>query len=103
MDRVIQQAILQELTPMFDPYFSESSFGFRPGRSAHGAVRQVRDYAKEGYRVAVDLEKFFDRVNHDVLMVRVARRVKDKRVLKLIGRYLRCGVCGNSDAQPARW
>lgn len=93
-DRVIQQAILQELTPLFDPEFSESSYGFRPGRSAHQAVRQVRDYAMEGCRVVVDLdlEKFFDRVNHDVLMVRVAQRVKDKRVLKLIGRYLRCGV-----------
>jgi RNA-directed DNA polymerase len=98
-DRVIQQAILQVLNPLFDPAFSESSFGFRPGRSAHGAVRQVRDYGQQGYRVAVDLdlEKFFDRVNHDLLMSRVARKVKDKRVLKLIGRYLRCGVCENGE------
>jgi len=75
VDRVIQQAIGQVLTPIFDPGFSESSFGFRPGRSAHGAVRQVQRFIGEGYRFAVDLdlEKFFDRVNHDVLMARVAR------------------------------
>jgi len=102
LDRLIQQAILQKLTPLFDPHFSESSYGFRPGRSAHGAVRQVRDHATEGYRVVVDLdlEKFFDQVNHDVLMVRVARRVRDKRVLKLIGRYLRCGVEVEGQIQP---
>jgi RNA-directed DNA polymerase len=102
LDRLIQQAILQELTPLFDPHFSESSYGFRPGRSAHGAVRQVRNYAMEGYRTAVDLdlEKFFDRVSHDVLMVRVARRVKDKRVLKLIANYLRCGVQVEGKIQP---
>jgi RNA-directed DNA polymerase len=94
VDRVIQQAIGQVLTPIFDPGFSESSFGFRPGRSAHGAVRQVQRYIGEGYRFAVDLdlEKFFDRVNHDVLMARVARKVKDKCLLGLIGRYLRSGV-----------
>jgi RNA-directed DNA polymerase len=94
LDRVIQQAVLQVLTPLFDPGFSESSFGFRPGRSAHGAVKQVKRYVKQGYRVAVDLDlaKFFDRVQHDVLMVRVARKVCDRRVLKLIGRYLRAGV-----------
>lgn len=94
VDRVIQQAIGQVLTPIFDPGFSESSFGFRPGRSAHGAVRQVQRTIGEGYRFAVDLdlEKFFDRVNHDVLMARVARKVKDKCLLGLIGRYLRSGV-----------
>ena len=94
VDRVIQQAIGQVLTPIFDPRFSESSFGFRPGRSAHGAVRQVQRYIGEGYRIAVDLdlEKFFDRVNHDVLMARMARKVKDKCLLGLIGRYLRAGV-----------
>jgi RNA-directed DNA polymerase len=94
VDRVIQQAIGQVLTPIFDPEFSESSFGFRPGRSAHGAVRQVQRTIGEGYRFAVDLdlEKFFDRVNHDVLMARVARKVKDKCLLGLIGRYLRAGV-----------
>ena len=94
VDRVIQQAIGQVLTPIFDPAFSESSFGFRPGRSAHGAVRQVQRTIGEGYRIAVDLdlEKFFDRVNHDVLMARMARKVKDKCLLGLIGRYLRAGV-----------
>jgi len=94
VDRVIQQAIGQVLTPIFDPEFSESSFGFRPGRSAHGAVRQVQRHIGEGYRIVVDLdlEKFFDRVNHDVLMARVARKVRDKCLLGLIGRYLRAGV-----------
>lgn len=94
VDRVIQQAIGQVLTPIFDPGFSESSFGFRPGRSAHGAVRQVQRTIGEGYRFAVnlDLEKFFDRVNHDVLMARVARKVGDICLLGLMGRYLRAGV-----------
>jgi RNA-directed DNA polymerase len=94
MDRVIQQAIAQVLGPMFDPGFSETSYGFRPGRSAHDAVNKVREYICEGYRVAVDMDlsKFFDTVNHDVLMQRVARKVRDKSVLRLIGKYLRAGV-----------
>jgi RNA-directed DNA polymerase len=94
LDRVIQQALLQVLTPMFDPTFSESSFGFRPKRSAHGAVKQVKRYIKQGYRMAVDMDlsKFFDRVQHDVLMSRLARKIGDKRVLRLIGRYLRAGA-----------
>jgi RNA-directed DNA polymerase len=94
LDRMIQQAILQVLTPIFDPTFSESSFGFRPGRSAHDAVLQARGHMAAGYRwvVDMDLEKFFDRVNHDVLMARVARRVKDKRVLWLIRQYLTAGM-----------
>ena len=93
-DRVICQAIQQILTPIFDPEFSESSFGFRPRRSAHGALRQVQLYLRQGYRIAVDLdlEKFFDRANHDVLMARVARKVRDNRLLALIGRYLRADV-----------
>ncbi len=89
-----QQAVLQVLTPIFDPEFSDASYGFRPGWSAHDAVYKVREYIKEGYRIAVDMDlsKFFDTVNHDVLMHRVARKIKDKRVLKLIGKYLRAGV-----------
>ena len=86
MDRLIQQAILQVLTPIFDPGFSESSFGFRPRRSAQDAARQVQQFIRNGYRhcVDMDLSKFFDRVQHDVLMVRVARKVQDRRLLQLI-------------------
>jgi len=101
-DRVIQQAIGQVLTPMFDPGFSESSFGFRPRRSAHGAIKQIQRTIKQGYRyvVDVDLSKFFDRVQHDVLMSRVARKVRDKRLLHLIGGYLRAGVMIDGVKQP---
>ena len=97
MDRLIQQALLQVLTPLFDPAFSPSSFGFRPGRRGHDAVRQAQRYVEEGYAwvVDLDLEKFFDRVNHDVLMARVARRIRDKRVLRLIRQYLKAGVLLN--------
>ena len=93
-DRLIQQALLQVLQPMIDPTFSDSSYGFRPGRSAHGAVLQAQRYVQEGYGVVVDvdLEKFFDRVNHDILMERLSRRVSDKRVLRLIRRYLEAGI-----------
>lgn len=101
LDRLIQQAIAQVLVPIFDPGFSDSSYGFRPGRSAQDAIRKARDYIREGYRIAVDLDlsKFFDTVNHDVLMHRVARRVRDKRVLRLIGKYLRAGVVVNGRLQ----
>lgn len=94
MDRMIQQALHQVLTPIFDPTFSEDSYGFRPGRSAHQAVLRAKEHIEAGFRwvVDLDLEKFFDTVQHDVLMARVARRVKDKRVLRLIGRYLRAGM-----------
>lgn len=94
LDRLLQQAILQVLSPQWDATFSESSFGFRPARSAHDATAQAQQYLGEGYTwvVDMDLEKFFDRVNHDVLMSRVARRVKDKRLLKLIRAFLNSGV-----------
>jgi len=94
VDRLIQQAIAQVMGPLFDQAFSASSHGFRPGRSAHGALRQVQGHLQDGYRVAVDLdlEKFFDTVQHDVLMTRVGRKVRDRRLLALIGHYLRAGV-----------
>jgi len=94
LDRLIQQALHQVMQPLFEPEFSESSYGFRPGRNAHQAVKAARGYVAEGRRWAVDLdlEKFFDRVNHDVLMARVVRKVKDERVLKLIRRYLEAGL-----------
>lgn len=94
VDRVIQQAIAQQLGRIFEPTFSEHSFGFRPGRSTHMALLQAREIINDGYTVVVDmdLEKFFDRVNHDILMHLVAREVKDPRVLKLIRRYLNAGV-----------
>jgi len=96
-DRVIQQAITQVLVPVFDPGFSESSYGFRPGRSAHQAVKKVLELINEGYHYAVDIDlaKFFDTVDHDVLMQKVSRRVADKGILKLIGKYLRAGVVVN--------
>lgn len=104
VDRLIQQAILQVLQPIFDPGFSESSFGFRPGRRAHDAVKRVRALIDEGDKwvVDIDLSKFFDTVNHDILMARVARKVKDKRVLRLIGRYLRAGVMVDGRVQSTR-
>ncbi len=97
LDRFLQQAIAQVLTPLFEPLFSPSSYGFRPGRSAHDAMKQTQEYVQAGYEWVVDiaLEKFFDRVNHDMLMARVARMVKDKRVLKLIRAYLNSGVMAN--------
>ena len=94
LDRFIQQSILQVLQPMFDPTFSQHSYGFRPGRSAHQAVCQAQRYIQAGKRVVVDvdLEKFFDRVNHDVLMGRLDKRIEDKRMLGLIRRYLEAGI-----------
>ena len=104
LDRMIQQAIAQVLGPIFDPTFSASSFGYRPGRSAHQAIYQCRGFIQQGYRVAVDMDlsKFFDTVNHDVLMHRVAKRVHDKRVLRLIGKYLRAGVVNKGRLEATR-
>jgi RNA-directed DNA polymerase len=97
LDRFIQQALLQVLQPRLDPTFSNASYGFRPGRRAHDAVRRAQGYVQEGRRfvVDVDLEKFFDRVNHDVLMGRLEQRIADRRVLGLIRRYLDAGVLAN--------
>src|ERR1700691_5262167 len=95
VDRLVQQAILQVLDPIFDPTFSNSSYGFRPGRSPHMALEQAREYvAQEGreFVVDLDLEKFFDRVNHDILMSRVARRIGDKRLLLIVRRFLQAGM-----------
>jgi len=97
LDRFIQQSILQVLQPMFDPTFSQHSFGFRPRRNAHQAVCEAQEYIQAGKRVVVDvdLEKFFDRVNHDVLMGRLAKRITDKRMLGLIRCYLNAGIMAN--------
>jgi RNA-directed DNA polymerase len=102
LDRMIQQALSQVLTPVFDPHFSERSFGFRPGRSAHQAVGRAQRDIAAGFEWAVDLDldRFFDRVQHDALMARVARGVRDKRVLGLIRRYLDAGVMADGVKQP---
>lgn len=102
VDRLIQQALQQQLTPIFDPLFSDYSYGFRPDRSAHQAVKTARSHVGAGHRwcVELDLEKFFDRVNHDILMACIERRVKDKRVLRLIRRYLEAGVMSGGVVSP---
>jgi RNA-directed DNA polymerase len=94
VDRLVQQAILQVLEPIFDPMFSDSSFGFRTHRSAHDALIQASKYVEEGYNIVVDcdVEKFFDRVNHDILMGRLARHIGDKRLLRIIRRFLQAGI-----------
>ncbi|MFA9560680.1 group II intron reverse transcriptase/maturase [Evansella sp. AB-rgal1] len=96
-DRLIQQAIAQILTPIFDPAFSEHSYGFRPRRRAHDAVKEARSYMEEGYRwvIDMDLEKFFDKVNHDMIMGLIEKKVKDKTILKLIRKYLKSGIMIN--------
>ena len=103
LDRFIQQAVLQVLQEQWDPTFSEHSYGFRPGRSAHQAVAQAQKYIAEGYGwvVDLDLEKFFDRVNHDRLMGAVAERVADKRMLKLIRAFLNAGVMEDGLVSPS--
>ena len=102
-DRVVQQAIAQVLTPIFDPTFSASSFGFRPGRNAHQAIRLLQAHVTAGWRIAVDIDlaKFFDTVNHDVLMGLLGRAIDDKRLLELIGRYLRAGVLVGEHTEPS--
>lgn len=102
VDRLVQQAVAQVLTPIFDAGFSEHSYGFRPGRSAHGAVEQAREFLDDGFRwvVDVDLDAFFDRVNHDKLMHRVWRRVADKRLLRLIRAFLEAGIMVDGVRQP---
>ncbi len=102
VDRMVQQAILQVLTPIFEREFSNASYGFRPGRSAHQAIGKASEYVRNGYNVVVDmdLEKFFDRVNHDMLMARVARSVKDKRLLKLLRAFLNAGLMQDGVVQP---
>jgi group II intron reverse transcriptase/maturase len=103
LDRLIQQAIAQVLTPIFNPGFSKSSFGYRPGRSARQAATAAREYVTDGYQwvVDVDLERFFDRVQHDVVMARVTRKVGDRRLLRLIRRYLEAGVMVEGVKQPS--
>ena len=102
VDRLIQQALHQVLQPIFEPTFSEASYGFRPGRNAHQALRQARQYVAQGKRwvVDMDLEKFFDRVNHDLLMSKLSARIGDARVLKLIRRYLQAGMMADGLVQP---
>ena len=97
LDRFIQQAMQQVLSPIFEPTFSEHSYGFRPGRSAHDAVKAAQGYIQEGYTwvVDIDLERFFDTVNHDRLMARMKETVKDKKVLRLVNKYLKAGVMVN--------
>jgi RNA-directed DNA polymerase len=102
LDRLIQQALLQVLTRLYDPMFSDSSFGFRPGRSTHEALDRAKEHIASGHRwvVDMDLEKFFDRVNHDILMSRLARQIKDKRILKLIRLYLQAGIMEGGVVSP---
>jgi RNA-directed DNA polymerase len=102
LDRFIQQAIHQVLGGLYDPTFSDSSYGFREGRSTHGALIRAREYVEDGYRwvVDIDLEKFFDRVNHDILMSRLGMRVKDNRLLGIIRRYLQSGLLHGGLTSP---
>jgi group II intron reverse transcriptase/maturase len=102
IDRMVQQAIMQVLQPIFEPTFSNSSYGFRPGRSAHQAISKAKEYYDEGYTsvVDIDLAKYFDTVNHDILLGMVSREVKDKRVVRLIRKFLKSGVMSNGLYNP---
>ncbi|GIO23021.1 hypothetical protein J11TS1_16020 [Oceanobacillus sp. J11TS1] len=102
LDRFIQQAIAQVLTTIYDPTFSEYSYGFRPKRRGHDAVRKAREYMKDGYRwvIDMDLEKFFDKVNHDRLMRTLSQRGKDPKVLQLIRRFLQAGIMEDGLVHP---
>lgn len=101
LDRILQQAVAQRLTPIYEPTFSESSFGFRPGRSAHQAIQQAKEYLTKGNRWVVDLDlsKYFDRVNHDLLMGRLAKRISDRRLLRLIRAWLEAGMMSDGVVQ----
>ena len=103
LDRLIQQMLLQVMTPVFDPAFSEHSYGFRPGRNAQQAVEAAREMARQGrdWVVDIDITKFFDHVNHDILMTGIGKRIRDKRVLGLIGKFLRRGVMEDGVMRPA--
>ena len=111
LDRFVQQLLLQVLTPAFEPLFSDHSCGFRPGRSAADARRAAQGFAREGkdWVVDMDITKFFDHVNHDILMGRIGTTIRDKRVLRLIGKFLRCGamvegvVTASEEGTPDQW
>jgi RNA-directed DNA polymerase len=102
IDKMIQQAMSQVISPYFEPIFSPHSYGYRPGKSASQAVTHVQTCIKQGYKTAVDIDlsKFFDEVNHDMLMNRVGRKIKDKALMQLLGRYLRAGI---ADAETGLW
>ena len=95
IDRTIQQAITQQLVPIYEPLFAENSYGYRPSRSAKDAIVKVKEYAEKGYTyaVVVDLSKYFDTLNHEILINLLRRNIKDERVVQLIKRYLKSGVC----------
>ena len=102
IDRMVQQAVVQVMQPMFEPHFSENSYGFRPGRSAHQAMKKAEEYYKQGYIrvVDIDLAKYFDTVNHDILIDRIREVIKDEQVIKLIRKFLKSGVMANGLVSP---
>lgn len=104
IDRIIQQAIMQQLMPIYEPLFSEGSYGYRPGRSAKDAILKVKEYAEQGYIYAVvlDLSKYFDTINHDIILKILRRNIKDERVVQIIKRYLKSGVMENGVVNPTK-